>query len=293
MIDIEKVVRDIASYFKDKPNLDAAHLTICPLASGMKLFCYKNLFNNYFSALIPSRQNDRGIFFHTLRLEYAKKALETKEFRFYSLSSVQDKDYAEQIECYRRYATPYADFGLIKKSNENIFILCLSKDIRNEKMWEEYGNMDCGISLGFRYEHKYHTDNPGMYDFRDVYYDSGYDLDFLNELQNHLYESTGQYINVDSISTFAKFYKRDKFRWENETRICFERNPCNICGQKLFNFPFEIEHDENMRSFIRVPFENDFFHMTLSEIICGKNVSAQDYNILKNTYPNVCVWQRA
>jgi hypothetical protein len=109
------------------------------------------------------------------------------------------------------------------------------------------------------------------------------------------------------VSTLSKFYKRAKYKWEREVRLCFDYQE-NEDFKEVFikgnlAFPDEINlekyftkhHDTtNDRHFIKVPFENNrLFTLKVSEIICGKNITDTQVNQLKAQADNdTIIWRR-
>jgi hypothetical protein len=269
----------------------------------------KDKFKPYFEGIARSRKLDHGQFYHMLKFDYALSTLTNKEIQLSALSYLWDNDPAEHTEFIRRhgYFKNLVDEQIEEKKNK-VFIFCFSDSFRNEDAWKLYGQNETGVALGFRFT-KY-SDNPAhtdLYQLKDVAYDGGYDFDFINEIQFILKKKFGKLLFFGGVSTLSNFYKRAKYKWEREVRLCFDYQ-VNEDFKEVFikgnlAFPDEINlekyftkhHDTtNDRHFIKVPFENNrLFTLKVSEIICGKNITETQLNQLKAQADNdTIIWRR-
>ena len=266
-----------------------------------------------------NRINDKGQFFHFKSLSIAKLIIENKSIQVSNLLSNEQNDFAEYSEFYKRLGlfhqlipTDYCQQQQAQTYNpasqspmdiqrENILILCFSKEGHKENFWTSYANNDTGVCLSFRFKN-YDPEQTHNYDFRDICYDNGYRFDFINHINYHFRKEFNKQIFVEGISKFSKFYKRGKYEWENETRLCFNYDNTTFGLGNYLNRIFPIQQDSTTnRKYINLPLEgnetpNPFFSLTIDEVICGKNISATDYTelerILTTNFPSAKIWQR-
>jgi hypothetical protein len=260
----------------------------------------------YFESNIKLRNYDFSRLFHYLKYEYAIKILENNKIQLSSLSYLWKNDPLEYSEFFRRIGMD--NISGIEKIKDNIFVFCLSDNIRNEEAWKLYGNNESGIAIGFKFKwFSNKEEHEILYLLKDVYYYRNCDFDFYIELQNKLFKKFKRKFLLEGLSTFSKFYKREKYSWEREIRLCFDYdlnefmcnnaskkgivwpNECNL--KNYFNKEFDIESN---RHFISVPLKNDLFELEINEIICGKKVSDEQMTHLKTLANNssINIWRR-
>jgi hypothetical protein len=268
----------------------------------------KDKFKIYFDNVALSRKFDYGQFYHMLKFDYALATLQKKEIQLSALSYLWDNDPAEQTEFLRRH-------GLLKNIIDNkideiknkVFIFCFSDSFRAENAWKLYGQNETGIALGFRFiEYSVDQAHTDLYQLKDIVYDSGYDFDFINEIQFRLKKKFDRQLLFGGLSNISKFYKRAKYTWEREARLCFDYQanedyaetfqklghpfPDEINLEKFFPKQYDTTTD---RHFIKVPFSNKLFKLKVSEIICGKNITDTQIAQLKSQADNdTIIWRR-
>ncbi len=256
-----------------------------------------------------SRVHDYSIMYHMLKFDYAVSVIQNKEIQLSSLSYLWDNDPLEYSEFFRRTGMyNLLNNDEIEKIKEKVFIFCFSDSCRNEDAWKLYGNNETGIALGFNFT-KF-SDNPvqeELYFLKDITYDFGYDFDFIIEMQEKLYSKFQRRLVFEGASTFGKFYKRGKYSFEREIRLCFDYQS-NIDYKDIYrqfgltmpkekdleNY-FKIEYDkQSNRYFIKVPLNNDLFDLELTEVICGKNVDSTKFSQLESLTKNtpIKLWKR-
>lgn len=249
-----------------------------------------------FSSVATDRKKDIGQFYHfKANLEIIKSILVERKIQLTALEYHGDNDHAEYSEFFKRseYFGHFCD-GNINELKRKIFILCLTKNFREKLFWQNYANEGTGACIVFRFEFK--EDNQAFYELRDVGYDSGYRFDFINELRYKFFREFNKELFINGITKFAQFYKRDKYRWENETRLSFNFNIGSFanCLEKPFEIKTQEDEDGNIaREFIELKFDdNPFFKLKIDEVICGVNMDETDFKEISNLCsPNTKVWK--
>jgi hypothetical protein len=256
-----------------------------------------------------SRIGDNSVMYHLLRFEHAVKIFETKEIQLSALSYLWENDPLEYSEFFRRTGLyHFLHNDEIFKIKDNVFVFCFSDSCRNEESWKLYGQNETGVALGFTFNN--FSDNPiheDLYLLKDVTYDNGYDFDFIIELQERLYCKYRKRLYFEGVSTFGKFYKRKKFDFEREIRLCidfqtnrdykeiYEQLGLHMPTEKDLDHYFKVEYNEaSKRHFIRIPFKNDLFNLKISELIIGKNVDYENVEHLKYLTKDqpINIWKR-
>ncbi|MFZ4412005.1 MAG: DUF2971 domain-containing protein [Bacteroidales bacterium] len=268
----------------------------------------KDKFKKYFENVAHTRKLDFGQFYHLLKFDYALATVKSKEIQLSALSYLWDNDPAEHTEFLRRHGflQQIVD-DKIEENKNKIFIFCFSDSFRAEKAWDLYGQNETGIALGFRFVNysndPAHTD---LYQLKDVVYDSGYDFDFINDIQFRLIKRFKRRLFFSGLSTLSKFYKRAKYSWEREARICFDYQANENYAEHFKNLGLPFPDEFNLekffpkqydsasdRHFIKVPFDNKLFKLKVSEIICGKNITDAQIALLKaSADTDTIVWRR-
>lgn len=234
------------------------------------------LLNAFSSTARDRRQEDQARFYHFLKYDYALKSVEEKALQFTAMKYFEANDHAEYSEFLRRCS--YSKDG-IDDDKRRIFVLCLTSESEIERFWTEYADDDKGVCLCLRLS-KVDVNTAEFWDLRDVVYDDGQRFSFIKSIRDAFRQEFDRELIIEGVDKFARFYKRQKYDWETETRITFDYR----LHQHLVNV-FPIEESKNaqgqVREFIDVPFDNQFYTLTLEEIICGSNVSDQKMENLR------------
>jgi hypothetical protein len=235
--------------------------------------------------LIVTRKGSTDPFYHFKSFERAKSILIDGNIPASNLSSNSENDFSEYSEFFRRIGAfnPFSTDNPIEKGfnfdkegkskidewRDDIFILCFTNDFRNPQFWKEYVNNYDGVCLKFQFHFKDHLDS-WKYDFRNVFYDTGYDLDFINEISHLLRIKNKLVVSPTGYTKFSLHYKRLKYKWENETRLSF-----NYTNNKDLATVFTVNNDPKypVRKFILLPQSNQFFDWKINEIICGYHIT--------------------
>jgi hypothetical protein len=267
-----------------------------------------------FARLAQNRQVDKGQFYHFKSVKIALSILQHRALQVSNLFSNRDNDFAEYTELFQRMGllhqliptTYLADQTTINsrrdrpidEDRDEVLILCLTKEGHKEKFWKEYANNDTGVCLVLRFE-DFVRPAAHTYDFRDVYYDKGYDFEFINKVNHHFSQEFGRLLFIDGLTKFARCYKRNRYNWENETRLVFDYHK-SATSQEFLRKTFKLEVDGD-RKYITLPLKgstpnNPLFTITIDELIVGQQVSSSDFDDLKKIlhagYPQARIWQR-
>ena len=222
------------------------------------------------------RQEDQVRFYHFLKYDYALKSVKEKALQFTAMKYFEANDDAEYSEFLRLcgYSEDRIDGDKIDDYKRKLFVLCLTSKSEIERFWTEYAACDKGVCLCLRLS-KVDVNTAEYWDLRDVVYDDGQHFSFIKSIRDAFRQEFDRELIIDGVDKFARFYKRRKYDWENETRITFNY----MSYQQLVNeFPIEESKDAQgqvVREFIAVPFKNQFYTLSLDEIICGSKVSDQ------------------
>lgn len=300
-------------------------ITIADISIGSGYFSIitdNNPYEYIFGHLALSRIQNYIQFTHFKSLARALDIVTSKEVQVSNLTSNEYNDYAEYTEFLRRaeyyhslipkdYCTQIQNKTINAGSRclsddvrDNTFILCFSQNYTNPRFWTDYAKNDTGVAIVFKFLN-FSPDHYDKYDLRDVYYDSGYDFEFINYINYHLRKEFGFAFIPGSTSKFARFYKRQSYAWETETRLCFnvDRTLPYGLGVGIGNM-FQIFPDSNPasnRTFIKLPLvgnpnPNPLFSLTIDEIVVGSNVSGADYAslsaALQTNFPHANIHQR-
>lgn len=272
-----------------------------------------------FRLLAKDRYADLGQFHHFKSFSVALDIIKSKSIQVSNLVANQENDFAEFSEFYKRVGLYKGFIPLdypeqLKKgafnanalcqldlTRENTFILCLTQDNHNEKFWHKYGRNDTGIAIGLRFS-EFREDQKRQYNFRDVFYDSGYSLDFLNQINYDLKREFGSMLYFSDLHKFTPFYKRGKYSWENETRLSFMYKHENYNLGVTLDSVFPIQTDQHtMRKYICLPIDNPdmpnpLFKLTIDEVVCGSKVTDTQFQELKKqlllNFPKSLIWKR-
>lgn len=241
-------------------------------------------------------------YFRCMKTEHAIQSLYNKSFRMSNIIANNSNDYAEFSEFFKRMGLfgsliPEQFCNMRCKSNgiychnslpnrkpkidsmkDNSFILCFSKDI-TDKMWDNYCDGHRGVIFEVEISKNcLSTEIGGIVDFRDVFYDSGYDLEFINEIQNELKIRFGRELFIEGITRFSYFYKRVRYKEEHETRIVLQ----NPTGYAINNSPYGQYIEYPIGSQSEFP-----YCITVKTVHLGKNVPQKDKTeIQKILYAN-------
>lgn len=275
-----------------------------------------------YKTLSKNRVNDFGNFYHFKDLKRTIEIINTQKIKLYPLPKHNKNDNTESLELLRRYwyglhekigKSHYevTDHSLDDNIPETVHIFCLTKDFRNEMFWQKYANNDNGVCINFEFEHfnSMTVHHKKSFEFRDVFYDDGYTFDFLQDIRFKI-ENIGVKYNIVPKSQWFKYYfKRKKYSWENETRISInfqnyiqsiinsdDKDKSKLINEYSKTYRSEIYDKENKTNMkpLCLELDNDFFKMKIVEIICGKNISNEDYISIRKicAEKKIKIWKR-
>ena len=261
----------------------------------------RNVLDLLFESFCESRKYDFGLFYHFKPFEYAYDMLLSDSIKMFNLKSQTENDFTELIEYYNRYNYFFDKNKVSEKevmSVEDVHVFCFTKHYRKREFWNLYANQGTGVCIAFEFkkfdlnsfkkaQFKKYANNQipqraFSYEVRDVFYDSGYELDIVNEIRHKIFKEFGRDVLVSpSIATwFPYHYKRKKYQWEEEIRLSLKVN----------DFYFKIWTDLNLKEideikifetcklspdkvFLKIPFKNKIFHLAPKLVILGQNIT--------------------
>ena len=232
-----------------------------------------------FAKCAADRRFECRSFYHFKSVKRAIDILKTGKVQLTALYYHAQNDSEEYSEFFNRTGHTYPlETGKIDELKKKSFVLCLTKSAGPQKFWSQYAHEDTGVCLAMRYNTG-KMDFQDCVDFRDVTYGTGYPFDFIREIRDRFISEFGKAPFIDGILKFARFYKRAKFSWEDESRISFDytTHPW-LC--EVFPIQTEMQNGKVTRKYIKVPLTSDHFTLQVDEIICGKHVTGSDQNRL-------------
>ena len=239
---------------------------------------HRNPLHRIFSQLMGDRKStvSSDVFYHfktcpSVILDIINK----KSIQVSNMVANTENDYTEYSEFFRRIG--FADKNRLEKARSNTFILCFANTCSEQRMWDEYATNETGVCLCFNVKHLSHIDS-WSYSFRNVFYDHGYDLDVVGEIVDKIEQKYQLSFLPQGVHRFAQYYKRDRYRWENETRLSIQYEDildyeAITNTESIVTKHFTRNTASNGREYLDIPFQNPLFEFEMRELIMGKNVS--------------------
>ncbi len=256
------------------------------------------------NSVCPNRWGDTtSNFYHFKSVKFTLDILNNRSIQVSNLLSNDDNDYAEYEEYFRRYGPLYqlipSSYDPNKRNSallprdrpidderDDIMILCFTENHLGksdpECFWKgDYGGDDTKVCIIFKYL-SFNSDCRHLFDFRDVAYDTGYQFDFINDINYHLGKKVGVQLYSPGLTKFGKFYKRGKFSTEDETRLAFHPRALKANCSLQFTKVFKVCSVGN-RTYFELPLHgnmttpNDWFDLTIQEVLVGTKVSKADF----------------
>ena len=174
----------------------------------------------------------------------------------------------------------------IDGSRKNIFIYCFTHTFNQSRHWDEYANQGTGVCV----EYEIDIHRPEIINYGRIHYDNGYDFDFIKDIHNFIRINHNLSFLPIGISRSAMLYKRNKYKWEDESRIVFNINPSSssfginipdIIRQDPTNF--NMEDLGNNKQVLKIKNNNPLFKWVIKRVIAGHNISATDKSQLIST----------
>jgi hypothetical protein len=234
----------------------------------------------------PTITKDK-IFYHYLpKVEYLEEILINNQIRLNNLNKyLDDGDDSEYYYFLDSFGIEFPKYeAQISSIKDRVFIWCLTNKRNSKKHWEEYAAKGDGIAISIEIIES--NFKSGIIEMIPVCYN----LDFLKEIQDEFKKEYNLNLEITSYSLFAKFFKKEKYQWESEIRLCFDKamNHVHDIGLKSFK---HIENDKEERDefftqkskdFIFVPLKNSFFEIKVKEIFCNKKQKEKIERLVKN-----------
>lgn len=173
---------------------------------------------------------------------------------FTSLEKNEDNDYSEYSEFFHRtgFFEQFIPNGYVKGKTplyqpklpidierENTYIYCLTNTFNKTRHWKEYANYATGVCIEYSFEFKSRLNQCIDFNYGRIVYDTGYLYDYLKEINWMLRRKYQLSFCPTGIRRFAAMYKREKYSWEDESRIVlFGKDPSEVSkstGSKLID----------------------------------------------------------
>lgn len=225
-----------------------------------------NLFNQIFNLKSLEQKKAKRSYFHYKSFDLAYKFIEEGYFTASALSNfiLSKGDVKEYEHFFEVTKIPY-DQTFIDSQRNNLFIFCLTESNQIEKFWVDYVSNHKGICFEFEFIDKQNLSEN--FEFRQICYDDGNDFKFYSEMQDEIYLNFQKYLLTPGLAKFGALYKqKNKFEWENETRLLFN---WGLHQQCLTNNSISEFTDDSKR-YLKIPFDNNLFNLKIKNITIGK-----------------------
>jgi len=160
----------------------------------------------------------------------------------------------------------------IDETREKIFIYCLTNTFNKKQHWFEYADEDAGVCV----EYDFNVTNvlyDNIFTYGRIHYDNGYDFDFIKEIINSIRINHNFSFQVTGITKMAMLYKRDRYRWEDESRIAI--NVDSSEGQRFIQTQ-GIYFGNSNSQVLTVKNNNPYFSWNVRRIICGNRIDPKE-----------------
>jgi hypothetical protein len=224
-------------------------------------------FSKIFNAKAESMKDvDSHSYFHYKKFEFAYDFIDKEYITLSALSNYKDSDIKE-YEHFFEIVNIGTSKSYIEEKKDGFYIFCLTEDSKTERFWEEYADYYKGLCIEMEITDEDKSKSE-LFDLRKVCYDNGLGFHFFAQMQKELLDKTGKYLVIDGIAKFGAFYKREKYNWENETRLFMNWNwyEKQLKDSKIEYMP------RTTKKFLKVPFDNDLFIIKVKSITIGKHL---------------------
>jgi len=173
----------------------------------------------------------------------------------------------------------------IDKDRKQIYIYCLTRN-PSYRHWKEYGNDGKNVCIEYNFKPK-NKNNDGAFKCGNVHYDSGYDFDFLREINYYIRTEYGLFFNPTGWTNFALFYKRNKYRWEEETRISLNLINFGLTEDDMekgiMNLNYKVNEDGSInKDIVCIKNNSDYVNWEIKSITIGTNCPKEDREKIKD-----------
>jgi hypothetical protein len=245
----------------------------------------RNPLRLYLDKCAPSYVGSTLPLYHFKSIPRIIEVVNSGKIKLFNMHAQSENDNSELFEFYKRLGT--FNFPEILTAKNNTFILSLTEHANSEEMWETFGLKDEGACLEVQFDigtkHK-------CYDIRNVFYDSGYDIDFISDAIFDLYSTKKLFMTVPGHHFFSQYYKRDRYRNEREVRLSLYY-PENM---KLFGTDYDLGREEflgmfpegtlpNGKRYVTVPLKNSLFEIRIISLYFGSKAQHEEVEELLRT----------
>jgi hypothetical protein len=246
--------------------------------NGNKLFSLYGIngmevFFDVFNGKAPAQKLIPQSLFHYKRFDLAGKFIENDYVTASALSNFTDETKKEDVKEYEHFFKTVnigTDQSSIDKQKDDLFIFCLTDNNCTERFWDEYANKGKGLCLELEITYK-----PGniWYDLNRICYDNDDEnkFQFFADMQKKIHETFDKYLSINGLAKFGALYKRNRFAWEQETRLLIHKD----------NGIFKITETDNKKYMI-IPFNNQLFSIKIKSVTLGNNLSNNQRKEIEN-----------
>ena len=161
----------------------------------------------------------------------------------------------------------------IDKEKRSIYIYCFTNTFNMPRHWMEYANNDSGVCIEYDINVIKYDLFPNIIRFGRVHYDYGYDFDFLKEIHHSVRKKFSLSFIANGFTEFAKFYKRDKYRWEDETRLVVDLNKNKALVKQIKDGKMQgvkLVNEDKILVFKNM--NNHFIRWKIKNVYCGNKI---------------------
>jgi len=175
---------------------------------------------------------------------------------------------------------------------QKVYLYCFTNTFNLPRHWMEYADGDAGVCVEYDISITNGRYND-MIKFGRVNYDSGYDFDFIKEICHKIRRKCSIGFIPQGFTNFSKFYKRDKYCWEDETRLVIDlsknKSVFNMAEQGKGGMRFATDRHGNVNEKVLI-LENNSAQIkwTIRNLFFGgrinPGIAKRITNVLKRKY---------
>lgn len=252
----------------------------------------QNVFKQYFTSLSAAKMDS---IYTYKNFPFVLDMLKNDELHFTSLKLNEPNDSSEYLETMLRcmyinpfFAEDYVNPKMkingtnpyyfksangcplpVEQMRKETYICCFTNTYNLNRHWVEYAKDESGVCV----EMSFQMPHPNKYtwlSYGRIDYDSGYDFDFLKEINLMMIRKYGKTFTPQGMRKLAVMVKRDRYRWEDELRIALINNSSEF-DKMIFS------EDPNVSGLVKVK-NGMYFNWTIKKVVAGNKI---DQNNLK------------
>lgn len=261
--------------------------------------CEEKTFKEFFTGLSAAKMDS---IYAYKNFPYVLDMLKNDELHFTSLEKNEQNDSSEYIETMLRcmYVQPFiaSDYVgkdasvvpanpsqtinrcyfknangkdlQIEQNRKATYIYCFTSSYNLNKHWIEYAKDETGVCI----EYSFKMPHPNKYtwlSYGRIHYDSGYDFDFIKEINLLMRRKYNKAFTPKGINKLCVMTKRDRYHWEDELRIALMNE--NV---ERPNF----KEDPNAPGVLKIS-NGSIFSWKIKRVIAGNKIDPNNLNQLR------------